>query len=335
MTDMIVGFLFILMVLLLIFANQVSDNDLIEVENTIQTDVTLESMQTEYETKITEMDRDLKKVQEKRRELETRFSQVNSKLQISDASLNSLRARFADISQKMDSKITEAVEKDREIEKLKAEVRDLTTLVTEKGPGALEEYLSRLNATRENILRYILDEMLFRYPELQISISRDGDALHFQGAGLFESGSSEIRDEQMPVIREISDILDDILPCYTAGGAPHICRTNEYMVEAVLIEGHTDSDGSDAANLELSTDRANKTFLRLLEYNPRLIEYKNLKSEPVMSVAGFGEMRPVADNNTDIGKSRNRRIDLRIIMATPSSTAEMDRISEILKGDAG
>jgi outer membrane protein OmpA-like peptidoglycan-associated protein len=71
---------------------------------------------------------------------------------------------------------------------------------------------------------------------------------------------------------------------------------------SVLIEGHTDANGSDSANLILSQDRADA----VKQY---LVSQFGLNAEKVSSI-GYGEARPVATNETAAGRARNRRIDL-------------------------
>lgn len=70
----------------------------------------------------------------------------------------------------------------------------------------------------------------------------------------------------------------------------------------LIIEGHTSSDGEAEANLELSQKRAAavKAFLVSLGVNP-----DRLKTE------GYGEERPIADNETLEGRARNRRVQFR------------------------
>ena len=46
----------------------------------------------------------------------------------------------------------------------------------------------------------------------------------------------------------------------------------------------------------------------------------------VLSVAGYGKMRPIASNDHATGRATNRRIDLRIIMYTPALSREIARI---------
>ena len=67
------------------------------------------------------------------------------------------------------------------------------------------------------------------------------------------------------------------------------------------VEGHTDSDGSDAFNMKLSQDRADVVKDALIE--------RGIKSSNINSV-GFGESRPVETNKTAAGKAKNRRTEV-------------------------
>jgi flagellar motor protein MotB len=98
------------------------------------------------------------------------------------------------------------------------------------------------------------------------------------------------------------------------------------VIEAVQIEGHTDSSGDAISNLRLSTDRANSTFIAMTEQQQGLIDHLNFRGQPVLSVAGYGEMRPVKPNDSPANLATNRRIDLRIIMYTPSRADELEKI---------
>ena len=70
------------------------------------------------------------------------------------------------------------------------------------------------------------------------------------------------------------------------------------------IEGHTDSDGSNAYNQKLSEDRANAVRNALIE--------KGVNANNLTAV-GFGETKPVASNKTATGKAQNRRTEVRHI----------------------
>jgi chemotaxis protein MotB len=77
-------------------------------------------------------------------------------------------------------------------------------------------------------------------------------------------------------------------------------------------------------NLDLSALRATTTFRELLKVQPTLSEYRSPTSNPVLSVSGYGEHRLVAREEGESNErynQRNRRIDLRVLMATPKSEA--------------
>jgi len=70
---------------------------------------------------------------------------------------------------------------------------------------------------------------------------------------------------------------------------------------AIEIQGHTDSTGSDEHNLELSRRRADTVKAYLLLYDI---------AGDRLTTAGFGETKPVGDNETEEGRTLNRRVEL-------------------------
>lgn len=197
----------------------------------------------------------------------------------------------------------------------------------------LEAYLSEALDQREQMLTQLRKRLQIEFPELEVEISTERDALRFQGEGLFNSGSSQLKFQQRQVVETMGRLLDEILPCFTLGERAvrgGDCDSGDALIEAVQIEGHTDSDGSDLNNLRLSTDRANATLLVMLDEDRSILAHQNLRDQPVMSVSGYGEMRPIATNQTISGKAANRRIDLRIIMYSPSSVEEVEDLSRRL-----
>jgi chemotaxis protein MotB len=75
-------------------------------------------------------------------------------------------------------------------------------------------------------------------------------------------------------------------------------------------------------NLDLSTLRATGTFRELLKTKQELAQYQSPAQKPILSVSGYGEHRQVdhvAGETPEQFKMRNRRIDLRVLMATPRS----------------
>lgn len=99
----------------------------------------------------------------------------------------------------------------------------------------------------------------------------------------FDSGKSTIKKESMPVVEQIIEMMKQ---------APDI---------KISIEGHTDSDGSNESNLKLSDARAKAVLDAIVKGG---IDKSRLTS------AGFGEDKPIADNKTEEGKAKNRRVEL-------------------------
>ncbi len=85
---------------------------------------------------------------------------------------------------------------------------------------------------------------------------------------------------------------------------------NQYPQSLIDVMGHTDSTGSDAYNLDLSKRRAEavKDYLVM----------RGVSSARIATI-GYGEQYPIADNTTVDGRSRNRRVEIRI---TPISQAD-------------
>lgn len=104
---------------------------------------------------------------------------------------------------------------------------------------------------------------------------------------LFDSGKASIKPSSAKVIDEIGTVLKD---------NPKI---------KVQIIGHTDSDGDDKKNLELSE-------LRAMAVKTELVRKFEL-NEDFIQVIGKGETEPVAKNNSEDAKKQNRRVEFKII----------------------
>jgi outer membrane protein OmpA-like peptidoglycan-associated protein len=78
----------------------------------------------------------------------------------------------------------------------------------------------------------------------------------------------------------------------------------KYDRTRISVSGHTDSDGSDSYNMQLSQARAQAVANNL---------YKRGVSGSRIQSYGYGEKRPVASNNSSAGKAKNRRVELRIV----------------------
>ena len=77
---------------------------------------------------------------------------------------------------------------------------------------------------------------------------------------------------------------------------------NKYEGANLYIDGHTDSNGSDEFNQLLSQKRTNAVRIYLIE--------KGIADSRI-TATGFGESKPIASNETALGKAKNRRVELR------------------------
>jgi len=188
------------------------------------------------------------------------------------------------------------VQINRAIDALQSELNDLRQGVTERDAqiaglqqelGGKSESLARVNQilARQERLRARVAKLQTLFTTQEASVLRQDDAVIIRLIGLnFASGSATLTREHEPLLAKVRTALA------------------EFPETTVVIEGHTDSFGSDTANQQLSQSRANAVMQYLAGAGA---------ISPVTSTAlGFGESRPVATNETPDGRRRNRRIDI-------------------------
>jgi chemotaxis protein MotB len=380
MTDMTVGFLFIIMILLAFFASQIRDEDTVsrDLYETVRTErddwrelaerraeeiarlqneliaviaqrddliIERDALASELAQVIVERDELVAErdalVEElalviaerddlvvERDALANELAQVIERLRAAEAELAELGRRYEKLKLLVAKLRDEIAEKDRTIIELEEEIRRLRQI------DPLEAYLAQVAMTRREVLILLRDAILQDFPDLQVELSEESDALRFQGEGLFASGSPNLTRAKQEIVARLAQRLNEILPCFTIGELSQFsgnCNPGFVMIEAVQIEGHTDIVGNNRYNRILSTDRANSTFFAMTDAAPQLMQHQNLNYQPVLSVAGYGEDRPVATNDTREGRATNRRIDLRFIMVTPRDTDGIAAIREALE----
>jgi outer membrane protein OmpA-like peptidoglycan-associated protein len=118
------------------------------------------------------------------------------------------------------------------------------------------------------------------------TVERLGDdtlLVHFNSDVLFDSGSAALDEQGRSALEQVADVI------------------NDYRKTAVVVQGHTDSVGSDGFNQSLSERRA-----RAVE---NYLTIRGVEPERMTSV-GFGASAPVASNSSADGRQRNRRVDV-------------------------
>jgi outer membrane protein OmpA-like peptidoglycan-associated protein len=107
---------------------------------------------------------------------------------------------------------------------------------------------------------------------------------------MFDTAKATIKPESHQLLNDVALVMKE--------------HTN---IKRVRIEGHTDSDGTGDYNKKLSQERADAVKAFLVEAG---VEEKRL------TAVGYGEDKPIADNDSDEGKERNRRVEFNILKQT-------------------
>ncbi len=114
------------------------------------------------------------------------------------------------------------------------------------------------------------------------------------------------------------DFDSDVIKPTAAANLQELARSlNKFGNSNVLIVGHTDSQGDDAYNMSLSQRRANSASAYL--------QSQGVPSTRI-STSGRGEAEPVASNDTEAGRSQNRRVEV-AIYASPEYREQVKKSS--------
>jgi chemotaxis protein MotB len=151
-------------------------------------------------------------------------------------------------------------------------------------PHSLESIFDRLK-------KYIGDNNLEN--AIMLAIEERGILIRFNDYVLFDSGSAKIKTDSISVLKDIGEILGN---------------SNRF----IRVEGHTDNVPINTfrfpSNWELSTARA----VNVVKF---FIEITGIRPDR-LSAAGYGEHHPIADNNNELGRQRNRRVDVVVLRSS-------------------
>ncbi len=114
----------------------------------------------------------------------------------------------------------------------------------------------------------------------------EGIKITFNSGILFDVNKAALKPDAQTNLQELATVL------------------NKYSDTNILIEGHTDSDGTDEHNLDLSKQRAQSVANYLAGLSVDATR---------MTQMGYGESQPVMSNDTAEGKAANRRVEIAIM----------------------
>lgn len=167
--------------------------------------------------------------------------------------------------------------------------QELKEQMTEQGLKQSAEMYDEISQLAESYS--IEDRVVMDYNAQYVSMD-------LNGAILFDTGQADVRDDAKIFMQKIASILE---------------RYRDCIIE---IEGHTDNvpihSSIYESNRYLSTARANKVY----DY---IMEQANL-DERNMKVSGYGESHPIASNDSEEGRARNRRVSIKIYNPLNSET---------------
>jgi chemotaxis protein MotB len=247
---------------------------------------------------------------------------LNGKLQTLQQQYNDLTAENGTLKSKLDKLQAEADGLAKDKAKLQADKQELEKVLSSKSDALsknitdlrqkisdleaenarLKQDIATLQKAKEEAVQKtsktyedLLDKMKQEISQGQVTISELKGKLtvNMVDAVLFDSGKAEVKPEGLLVLQKVVDILKGVKD------------------KAIRIEGHTDNVQIVGAlakkyptNWELSAARAINVA--------RFLQQQGIDPTSLGAVA-YGEYKPVADNATDEGKAKNRRIEIILV----------------------
>ncbi|WP_372639949.1 OmpA family protein [Ancylomarina sp.] len=141
------------------------------------------------------------------------------------------------------------------------------------------------------------DEVFNMFDMNEANVFRQGNDIILRMTGFnFDIGSAEVKPENYLLLGKVQNTI------------------NIFSESKIVIQGHTDSQGGDSLNLALSQKRADAVKSYLMANMP------DYNQSNIASV-GYGESKPIENNETKYGRSKNRRIDVVIKVKRVLDTA--------------
>ena len=234
---------------------------------------------------------EIAKLQKRAGELETETTRANDlvkQLSERDQDLNErLKAEAAEKARLEQERTAKEAEIQQQSEQLKAEAADKARLEQER--AAKEAEIQRLTRTHEELTKSLEAEIA--KGDIKIKQVRDRLTINMVDRVLFDSGQSRVKPSGLKVLKQVSDILKNVTD------------------KQIRIEGHTDNVPIGVklkerfqTNWELSTARATSVVRYLIEEGG--VDRANLLA------VGYADTKPIASNDTEEGRTANRRIEI-------------------------
>lgn len=151
---------------------------------------------------------------------------------------------------------------------------------------------------REQVKKLLIRRLLKELSEFDVEVDPDTGVIRIKEGILYDSDKDELKEDGKKFLRQF-------IPKYVAVllSEPDV---SEHIAQ-VIIEGHTDNDGSWEYNLGLSLRRAKSVAVYLFEGEFEVPHADTLKE--LLSVNGRSFAQPIMPNDTEEGKALNRRVE--------------------------
>jgi chemotaxis protein MotB len=193
--------------------------------------------------------------------------------------------KYEDLAAERDALRQRLQQTESQRESLESAKRELEANLDER-----QKEISEMRGTYDGLLAELEQEVAAG--QVQVQRLRDGIRVNLAQDILFETGSADLDGQGRDVLARVSGQL----------------AKNSYRVE---VEGHTDSmpiGGALARTYPTNWELAGARAARVV----RLFEEQGVERTRLAAVS-YGEMKPVASNGDDVGRAKNRRIEIRLL----------------------
>jgi len=279
---------------------------LTELDAAKKTSAQLEQQLAELQQNLDQEAAQRKAAEQQATELQSRLDGLENEKGQLNSELGDVRGQITDLEQKFASGSASAREEiaklqkqaseleanaariAKEREQLRQEQSQLAATL-EQERLAKEEEIKRLTRTQEELSKSLQDEI--SKGNITIQQVRDRLTINMVDRVLFDSGQAQVKPAGVKVLKQVGDVL------------------NKISDKQIRIEGHTDNVPISSklqdrfrTNWELSTARATTVVRYLIDQGGVDRQY--------LSAVGYADTHPLASNDSEEGRSSNRRIEI-------------------------
>lgn len=178
-----------------------------------------------------------------------------------------------------------------------------------------QEKLDKIIGVRTNLVEALKEE--FDGSDLKVSIDPNTGSITLDSSILFDVNKYDIKPSGQSV-------LEDFLPRYIG-----VLLKPEYKdyVSEIIIEGHTDTNGTYMHNLELSQDRALSVARFCLDEKNSILSKEQLNElRPILTANGRSYSDPIYDSNGNVDMAASRRVEFKFRLTDEEMVEEMMNI---------